>query len=72
MDGGEDNLGDDSGGGEPDNKSVLGGVVFVLVLLDESLSGEVVGLAGVSPSEFGLVAHEVSFVLDEFDESHLW
>ena len=72
LDGGVDDLGDDSGAGEPDNESVLRGVVFVLVLDDESLSGEVVGLSGVSSLEFGLEAHEVSLVLDELDECHLW
>ena len=72
LDGGVDDLGDDSGAGESDDESVFGGVVFVLILLDESLSGEVVGFTGVSSFEFGLVTHEICFVLDNFDECHLW
>lgn len=72
LDGGVDHLSDDSGGGDSDNKSVLGGVVFVLILLNESLSCEVVSLSLTSSEEFGLISHEVSFVLDELDEGHLW
>lgn len=72
LDGGVDDLGNDSGGGDSDNKSVLGGVVSVLVLDDQSLSGEVVSLSLSSSSELGLVAHEVCLVLDELNESHLW
>lgn len=72
LDGGVDDLSDDSRGGDPDDESVLGGVVFVLILLDQSLPGEVVSLSLTSSEEFGLVSHEVSFVLDELDEGHLW
>jgi hypothetical protein len=72
LDGGVDDLSDDSGGGDSHDESVLGGVVFVLILLNQSLSGEVVSLSLTSSEEFGLVSHEVSFVLDELDEGHLW
>lgn len=72
LDGGVDDLSDDSGGGDSDDESVLGGVVFVLILLDQSLSGVVVSLSLTSSEEFGLVSHEVSFVLDELDKGHLW
>lgn len=42
---GIDELADDVSVGDADNESVLGGVVLVLGLVDQSLSGEVVGLA---------------------------
>jgi hypothetical protein len=42
LDGSVDNLSNDSSVGSSCNKSVLGGVVFILVLDDESLSGVVV------------------------------
>ena len=47
--GGEDNLADDLGAGLSDDKSVLLGVVLVLVLAGQPTSGEVVGLS-LSPS----------------------
>jgi hypothetical protein len=34
--------------GEPDDKAVFGGIVFVLALGEEPLAGVVVGLAGAS------------------------
>lgn len=64
-------MGDDSLGGDSDNQSIFGGVVFILVLSDESLSGEVVGFTLSSSFEFGLESHEICFVLDELDESHV-
>lgn len=72
LDGGVDDLGDDPVVGDSGHKSVLGGIVFVLVLEDESLAGEVVGLALSSSLEFGLEAHEIGFVLDELNEGHWW
>jgi len=70
SDGGVHNLGDDSSVGSADDKSVLSGVVLVLVVDDESLSGEVVGLSLSSPSEFGLVSAGVSLVLEDLNETH--
>jgi len=57
--------------GETDDKSVLRGVVLVLVLSDQSLTGLVVGLALTSTSELDLEALVVSLVLDDLDEWHL-
>jgi len=53
-----------------DAETVLLGVVLVLFLEDEALSGIVVGLSLSSPAEFGLVSAGVSFVLQNFDVSH--
>ena len=72
LDGGIDNLGDDSSIGDSGNQSILGGIIFIFVLLDESFPGIVVGFALSSPFEFGLEAHEISFVLNKLDEGHLW
>ena len=57
--------------GDSDDKSVLGGVVLVLVLDTESLSGEVVGLSLSSSLELGLVSLEVGLVLLDLDEGSL-
>lgn len=64
LDGGVDNLGDHSVVGDSGHKSVLGGVVFILVLDNQSLSGEVVSFSLNSSSELGLISHEVRLVLD--------
>ena len=42
--------------GEADDEAVLGSVVFVLGLSDETLTGIVVGLAGATTLVFGLIA----------------
>jgi hypothetical protein len=57
--------------GNSDDQSVLGGVVLVLVLDTESLSGEVVGLSFSSSSELDLVSLEVGLVLLNGNESSL-
>ena len=54
LDGGEDDLGDDSSVGSSYNESVLLGLVLVLVLLDKSSSGVVVSLSLLSSSELSL------------------
>jgi len=71
LNGGIDNLGNDSSVGGSCNKSVLGGVVFILVLDDESLSGVVVSDSLSSSSVLGLEALEVSLGLLQFNETHL-
>ena len=53
---GGDNLADDVAVGEADDKSVLGSVVLVLGLGDQSLAGIVVGLSGPSALVLGLEA----------------
>jgi len=68
---GGDNLADDVAVGDAHNKSVLGGLVFVLVLLDESLTCVVVGLTLASSSKLDLVALEISFVLNYFNVCHV-
>lgn len=68
---GIDNLDDDLGVGSSDDESVLLGVVLVLVLLDESSSHVVVGLALSSSLVLDLVSGGVCLVLDNLYESHL-
>lgn len=70
LDGRGNNLGNDSGAGDSGNQSVLGSVVFVLILENESLSSVVVSLSLSSPLEFSLIPHEVGLVLDNFHECH--
>jgi len=59
-----DDLSDDFLVGESNDQSVLGSIVLIFVLIDESSSGIVIGLALSSSSVFGLVSLEVSVVLD--------
>jgi hypothetical protein len=66
----ENNLEDESSVGSSNDKSVLLGVVLVLGLEDESVSSEVIGLSLSSTSRLGLDPGVVSFVLDDFDETH--
>ena len=56
------------GVGETNDDPVLGRVVLVLVLDDETLAGVVVRLSLTPPLEFDLVALEVRPVLDHFHE----
>jgi hypothetical protein len=70
LQGSVDDLGDDSGGGDTANKAVLGGVVLVLVLQDQTLASVVVGLAFTTSLELSLIAHEIGLVLDELHERH--
>jgi len=56
-------LGDDVLVGDADYQSVFWGVVLVLVLDTQALTGEVVGLTLASSSEFDLVTLEVGLVL---------
>ena len=71
LDGGEDDLNDDAGVGSSDAQSVLLGVVFVLVLLDESSSGLVVSLSLASASELDLISGVVRSGLHGLDECHV-
>ena len=71
LDLGVDHLANDGGVGEADHETVLGRVVLVLVLDDQTLASVVVGLA-LSPSTvLDLVALEVRLVLDELNERHV-
>lgn len=54
--------------GEPHDKSVLGGIVLVLRLSDQPLTGIVVGLSLTSTTVFCLVAGVVGFGLDDLCE----
>jgi len=67
---GVDDLDDDLLVGEPDNEPVLGRVVLVLGLGDQSLPGVVVGLSFSSPPGLDLEPGEVGRVLLELDERH--
>jgi hypothetical protein len=69
LDGGIDDLGNNSGASDSGNKSVLGGVVLVLILDDKGLSGVVVSLSLSSSSESSLESLEVSSGLVNFNES---
>lgn len=60
LEGGVDDLSDDSGVGGSGNQSVLGGVVFILILDDQSLSGIVISDSLSSSSVLGLESLEVS------------
>lgn len=68
LDLGIDQLADDVGVGEADDEAVLGGVVLVLVLDDQTLTSIVVGLALTSAAVLDLEALKVGLVLDFFDE----
>jgi hypothetical protein len=70
LDGGVDDLSDDSSVGGTSDQSVLGGIVFILILDDKSLSGIIVSFSLSSSFEFGLISHEISFVLNDFNEGH--
>jgi len=70
VDFGVDNLSNDVLVGETGNKSVLGAIVLVLVLDDQSLTGIVISLSLSSSTPFDLVSLEVWLVLLNFDERH--
>jgi len=69
LDGGVDDLADNSGAGDSSNESVFGGVVLALVLGDQSLSGIVVSLSLSPSTESGLESLEVSSGLVNLHES---
>lgn len=50
--------------GEAYNQAVLGGIVLVLGLGDQALTGVVVGFTLLSTAVFGLVPREVGIGLD--------
>merc|ERR1719278_1711448 len=58
------------GVGGADDHPVLGGVVLVLVLDNETLAGKVVGPALPPPAELDLVPLEVGLVLHHFNKRH--
>lgn len=70
SEGGIVNRADDSSVGSSYDKSVLLGIVLVLVLENKSSSGEVVSLSFSSSSELGLISLGVSFVLQNLNETH--
>ena len=61
-------LADDLGVGETNDKTVLGGLVLVLVLSTKSLALTVVGLSLTSTSELDLVSGKIRLALSNFDE----
>jgi hypothetical protein len=65
------NLADNLRVGSSDNETVLMGVVLVLILLDQSSSLSVVGLALSSTSVLGLEALVVSVSLNSLDKCHI-
>ena len=50
------------------NHAILGGIIFILVLNDETFSGIVISFALTTPPELDLESLEVSFALDYLDE----
>jgi len=54
--------------GESNNKAVLGGIVLVLGLGDETLACVVIGLSNTTTLVLGLVAAVVRRVLDQLGE----
>lgn len=70
LDGGVDDLDDDSLVSAADAESVLFRLVLVLVLLDQSAASLVVGLSFSSSPVLDLVSAEVSGGLDSLDEGH--
>ena len=54
--------------GETHNHTILGGIVFVLVLNNKAFPGEVVSFTLTTPPELDLESLEVSFALDYLDE----
>ena len=66
---GGDDLTDNIFVGEADNETILGSVVFVLGLGDETLAGVVVGLSCSTTLVFGLVAATMLSVASLFTES---
>ena len=71
LDGGVDDLDNDAAVGSSDAQSVLLGVVLVLVLLDQSSSGLVVGLSFASASVLDLESGVVRSGLHGLDECHV-
>merc|ERR550539_249145 len=71
LDVGVGNLATDVLVADPNNHTVLGGVVFILVLDHKTLPGVVVGLTLPASAELDLEPLEVSLVLDDFDVHHL-
>lgn len=69
LNAGEGNLDGDVLVGETHYQTILGGVVFILVLEDQTLAGVVVGLALTSPTELDLVTLIVLLVLDNLNET---
>jgi hypothetical protein len=68
LDLGIDDLAHNVGISDTDNKTVLGGVVLVLVLDDETFAGVVISLSFATAAILDLVAFEVSFILLNFNE----
>ena len=54
------------------NHAILGGIIFILVLNDETFSGIVISFALTTPPELDLESLEVSFALDYLDERLQW
>lgn len=71
LDGGKDNLDDDLCAGSSDTESVFLGLILVLILLNKSSSGLVVGLSLSSSSVLDLESGEVRSCLDGLDECHV-
>ena len=59
LDGGRDDLDDDLGVSSSDAESVFLGLILVLILLNKSSSGLVVGLSLSSPPVLDLISGEV-------------
>ena len=71
LDGGVDDAAENASVGHTDDHSVLLGVVLVLVVDHQSLTGVVVGLTLSSTSEFGLVPLGVRLVLKNLYKAHV-
>ena len=69
FDTGEGNLYGDVLVGQTYDQTILGCIVFVLILEDQAFTGIVIGFTLTTPAEFNLVALEVLLVLDYFNET---
>jgi len=70
LDGSVDNLADYALVGSTDDKTVLLGVILVLLLDDEASAGLIVSLAFSATAPLGLISLGVCFVLENFHERH--
>lgn len=68
LDAGIRDLTSDVAVADADNQTIFRGVILVLVLEDETLTGLVIGFTLTTPLKLNLVPLEVLLVLDYFDE----
>jgi len=67
-----DDLADAITVGETNNKTILGGVVFVLVLDYKTKTLIIISLTLTTTTILGLITLEISFILDNLLERHFY